>query len=174
MYAADTLSRAPVMTPGEICQNQHEEDKTFVSTVTEALPASETRLGEYKKEQERDPECKAVKEHCITGWPRKHHIPGNLKAYYGSLTVHNDLLLYNGRIVVPRTLRKETLRKIHEGHQGIGRCHIRVRESVWWPGVVSDDGNDSIVSRLHQESQTTQGTSPYYPTSGIPVANGWD
>jgi hypothetical protein len=139
MYTADTLSRAPVAIPGELCQNQQEEDETFVSSVTESLPASETRLGEYKKEQERDPECKAVKEHCTTGWPQKYQVPDNLKAYWkvrGSLTVHNGLLLYNGRIVVPRTLRKETLRKIHEGHQGIGRCRMRARESAWWPGDI--------------------------------------
>jgi hypothetical protein len=112
----------------------------FVSAVTEALSASEIRIGEYKKEQEHNPECKAVKEHCTTGWPGKYQVPDNLKAYRevsGSLTVHNEKLLYNGRIVVPRTLRKETLRKIHEEHQGIGRCRMRVIESVWWPGVMS-------------------------------------
>ena len=115
MYAANTLSRAPVMTPGEICQNQREEDEMFVSAVTEALPASGTRLGEYKKDQNHDPECKAVKEQYITGWPRKHHVPGDLKEYSevrGSLTVHNDLLLYNGRIIVPHILCK---RKYSQG-----------------------------------------------------------
>ena len=29
------------------------------------------------------------------------------------------------------------LRKIHKGHQGIGRYHMQVREAVWWLGVMS-------------------------------------
>ena len=48
------------------------------------------------------------------------------------------MLLYNERIVVPKALRKETLQKIHSGHQGVERCRARVAMSVWWPGVTSD------------------------------------
>ena len=140
MYTADTLSRAPVAMPGESCQKQQDENEMFVSAITEALPGSETRLQQYKKAQDLNPECKAVKEYCRRGWPQKHRVPDNLKKYWearGLLTVHNDLLLYNGRIVIPEALQRETLRKIHEGHQGIGRCRMRIRESVWWPGVMS-------------------------------------
>ena len=32
----------------------------------------------------------------------------------------------------------ETLHKIHAGHQGIVRCHLRVTSSVWWPGILKD------------------------------------
>ena len=39
---------ATIETPGEICQNQQEEDKMFVSAITEAQPASATQLKEYK------------------------------------------------------------------------------------------------------------------------------
>ena len=49
--------------------------------------------------------------------------------------MHNNLLLFNHRIVIPQAVQKETLKKIHEGHQGIERCRMRVKASVWWPGV---------------------------------------
>ena len=48
------------------------------------------------------------------------------------------MLLYSGRIVIPETLRKVTLAKIHEGHQGIQRSRLRARMSVWWPGISRD------------------------------------
>ena len=47
----------------------------------------------------------------------------------------DGLLLYGSRIVVPSALQKDTIEKIHFGHQGIERCLQRVRSSVWWPGV---------------------------------------
>ena len=48
-----------------------------------------------------------------------------------------NLLLYCRRIVVPRSLQQETLKKIYAGHQGIQRCRLRAQSSVWWPGLSS-------------------------------------
>ena len=48
-----------------------------------------------------------------------------------------NLLLYRRRIVVPRSLQQETLKKIHAGHQGIQRFRLRAQSSVWWPGLSS-------------------------------------
>jgi len=47
-----------------------------------------------------------------------------MKPYWtvrGNLTLHDELLLYGGKIVVPKQLQKKqkkTLKKIHTGHQG--------------------------------------------------------
>lgn len=43
--------------------------------------------------------------------------------------------MFNDRMVVPKLLQKETLKKLHEGHQGIERCRTRATSSVWWPGL---------------------------------------
>ena len=48
--------------------------------------------------------------------------------------MHDHLLLYNNRIVVPCSLQ-ETISRVHEGHQGIERCRTRAKCSVWWPGI---------------------------------------
>ena len=48
---------------------------------------------------------------------------------------HDQLLLYRSRIIVLKSLQRETLEKIHAGHQGIDKCRSRVTASVWWPGV---------------------------------------
>ena len=53
----------------------------------------------------------------------------------------SGLLLYGKRIVVPEALRKQTLQKIHTGHQGIQRCKFRAKASVWWPGILHDIEN---------------------------------
>lgn len=67
---------------------------------------------------------------------------------HGSLTICDNLLLFSGRIVVPQSLQKETMEKIHEGHEGIDRCRARVKSSVWWPGI------DQHISQKVQQCQS--------------------
>ena len=49
--------------------------------------------------------------------------------------MHKDLLLYDHRTIVPVVLWKETMERVHEGHQGIELCRSQIKQSVWWPGV---------------------------------------
>jgi len=63
----------------------------------------------------------------------------------GQLTVHNNLLLYGACIVIPFPMQKEILQKLHKGHQGIQRCRLRAKMSVWWPGI-SRHISDAIES----------------------------
>ena len=102
------------------------------------LPASQQRLSEYSKAQEVDPVCSLISKYCRLGWPEKGKIESYLKPFWkerGELMINKDLLLHGQRIVVPKSLQKETLLRIHEGHQGIQRCRLRARCSVWWPGM---------------------------------------
>ena len=72
----------------------------------------------------------------ITGQIRG--VDADIKPYWnvrGELTIHQGLLLYGTRIVIPKTLQRETLTKIHQGHQGVQRCCLRAKVSVWWPGI---------------------------------------
>ena len=94
----------------------------------------------YAKAQATDKLCIQLIEFCTSGWPSRNQLSRELKDYWkyrGSLTLTNGLLLYQTRIVVPSSLRQQTLHKIHLGHQGIQRCRLRVASSVWWPGVTS-------------------------------------
>eukprot|EP00057_Strongylocentrotus_purpuratus_P012550 XP_011667024.1 PREDICTED: uncharacterized protein K02A2.6-like [Strongylocentrotus purpuratus] len=42
------------------------------------------------------------------------------------------------RIVVPSTMKKQMLDKIHEGHLGIEKCKRRAREVLYWPRINQD------------------------------------
>ena len=145
-----------------------------VASVTH-LPASKGKWNEYPKAQSDDPVCSTVINYCQKGWPEKSILSPDLIPYWkgrGNLTVaENSLLLYGKRIVVPVPLRRETLRRIHTGHQGIQWCILRANISVWWPGISREiekiwlkiapnvHETSSLESNLwyHQNYRTTSG-----------------
>ena len=149
MYTADTLSRAPSSNTEEM--STHQEVEAFVDAIVlPSLPAGAERLETYRKAQLQDPECTQVREYCQSGWPTRNALHPNIVPFWkarGALTICNDLLLFNSRIVVPKPLQRETLMKIHSGHQEMVRCNQRLKQSVWWPGV------NSQMSQMVQECQ---------------------
>ena len=137
LYTADTLSRAPLSSSDDD-PNQGVLAELAMEACIAHIPASQSRLSEYEEAQNSDPLCSLVIKYCHTGWPGKQKVDEALAPYWeaqGDLTLHGNLLLYGTRIVVPSSMQRETLTKLHEGHQGIERCRQRVRISVWWPGV---------------------------------------
>ena len=140
LYTADALSRDPLVNANQdsMCCLQEEAD-TLMELNTSSLPASEHRLLRYQQCQEQDPVCSKVIQYCQSKWPNKRSVSQELKPYWearGLLTVSkNNLLLYGNRIVVPEILKRETMEKLHSGHQGITRSRLRAKLSVWWPGI---------------------------------------
>ncbi|KAJ8038316.1 hypothetical protein HOLleu_15704 [Holothuria leucospilota] len=121
LYIADTHSRAylpnfemPIEGPLE------------VSVVKELTPISSEKFEEFKRETAKDPNLAVVCKVIQKGWPEQiKECPVEAKPYW---TVRNELTVVDGvvfkssiRIIVPHSLRKDMLSKIHEVHQGIVR-----------------------------------------------------
>ena len=66
-------------------------------------------------------------------------------------------------MVIPPSMRKEILGRIHEGHFGISKCRERTNQSVWWPSI-SQEIKD-IVSKCKYciEKKPTQRKEPLFP-----------
>ena len=63
------------------------------------------------------------------------------------LTIVDELLQYDDRILVPRSMRLQILDCIHTGHLGLTKCRSRARTSVWWPGPSTQIGE--LIIRCH-------------------------
>ena len=136
--AADALSRAPVGTPELADELFAEEVEAFTTQVTASLPATAMRLQEIREAQKVDEECSQVRVYCLQGWPAYMPHQPLLRPYWesrGHLSVVDDLLMYDDRLVIPRGMRLQILDCIHTGHLGITKCRSRARTSVWWPGL---------------------------------------
>ena len=171
LYTADALSRAPVDTEDETTEFPAEVE-AFVDSVIQSLPATSQRLEIYQRAQAEDSICSKVIEYCQSSWPEKRTLDLSITPYWkvrGSITVHDGLLLYNQRIVVPRSLQRETLDRIHEGHQGIERCRMRTKTSVWWPGISSqittlvENCPTCVMESKHRREPLMTTKLPEYP-----------
>ena len=49
------------------------------------------------------------------------------------LTEMDGLVLRGHQIVIPKSLRPEMIKFLHEGHLGIAKSKKRARDSIWWP-----------------------------------------
>ena len=122
LYTAHTLSCAPPPTEDH---DILDEAESFVETTTGCLSEGTSRR------------LCLSQGNGLLSYPMASEIPllGLYWKVLDSLSIHNDLLMYNLRIVVPLSLQKETLQIVHEGHQGIVRCRMRTKMSVWWLGI---------------------------------------
>lgn len=107
-----------------------------------------------------DEVCNQMVAYCEKGWPEKCSLKGLVKLdapFAAEPPVKNGLLLKGSRLVVPASMRLDMFDKLHAGHQGIVKCHVRARESVWWPGIgrkLEDlvNGCSATVQREYGES----------------------
>ena len=71
------------------------------------------------------------------------------------MAMPHNLLLYGSRIVVPASLQKDTLEKIHQGHQGIKRCRMRAQICLVAWDLYTDQGNGTTLHHLRRAFPTT-------------------
>ena len=110
-------------------------------------------------------------KYCRTGWSGKTHINDAIAPYWEAredLTLHGNLLLYGSRVVVPASKQLETIQKIHEGHQGIQRCRLRARISVWWPVLsrqIEEDSPEAVKMCSHCARESIPRKEPLMPSA---------
>ncbi|KAK3868203.1 hypothetical protein Pcinc_026391 [Petrolisthes cinctipes] len=165
-FAPDALSRSPV----EDCADDesgsdNEVDTqyplhTVVSAALNAVCEDGTRLAPLKDQtlekiraaSEKDLEYQALKERIVSGFPEhRHDLEPELRPFWGVrslLSVDEEFIVYGPRLIIPHSLRRETLSRLHESHQGIDRTKRRARQTVYWPGIDRDIEN--IVSSCQQ------------------------
>jgi hypothetical protein len=106
-------------------------EETNVDSVIANLPASEAYLSELRIQLSADSVCAEVMKYCIKGRPDRSRLDALVRPYCTEravLSTHNGLLLRGTRLVIPSVMRNRVLEKIHEGHQGIGKCRERAKQ----------------------------------------------
>ncbi|XP_043188392.1 uncharacterized protein K02A2.6-like [Amphibalanus amphitrite] len=149
----DALSRAPVEEPTSedsqltqavechVCQTA---SITISEVSSQEKPShlSDPRLEDLRKAAQEDTVYQQLLSAVTNGFPSsKEQLPYHLLPYWSvrhELSSQDDLILKGRRILIPFSSRKDTMRALHDAHQGIERTKRRARQTVWWPGLNSD------------------------------------
>ena len=115
LYCQCSLQGPTSTVLGKLIEEGNEILESLIIAVVNSLPASKSKLDEYREAQQTDPICSEVMRFCRNSWPQKKKVEKSLIPL-GELTICGGLLLLGKRIVIPKCKQCETLQKIHEGH----------------------------------------------------------
>ena len=167
---ADYMSRHPI-SPSSF-RNQAEDYVNFVAKNSApcAIPLQTLRTATAE-----DPTLQYVITACEQGyWPRDpattvdRSTVSSLRAALHELTVQDNLLLKDTKIVIPKSLQSQVIALAHEGHQGITKTKALLRSKVWFAGL---DKDTETVIRDCIPCQANSRTVQYAPVEMTPMPN---
>ena len=136
MYLADTLSR--VYLPS----SKNTQGDFEIINVLKILQVSEEKHDEILGHTSKDEVLQLLKEVILTGWPAdKKSVPAVLNPYYSyrdELSMYDGLTFRGERLVIPHSLRYQTIKQLHSSHFGINACLRRTRECLFWPSMSAE------------------------------------
>ena len=132
---ADSLSRNPVDLPDEVAGAAIK----MISAVTTRSQAFDTRIMELSETAVMDPVYQKIvsifEDHKHPRSLANDHPAKALQGIWDYLSLENDLLWYNNRIIVPRANRSKILQLLHVGHCGYHKTMELARMYYYWPGM---------------------------------------
>lgn len=129
LVLADMLSRARM--PSQSSSAFTDVD-IHATEVVSGIVSTPMKVG-LEKETRNDPYLSEVRERISRG----DAVEGKLEPFAGELSVVEGTLLKGCKVVIPKAMRAEILRRVHDGHLGLNKCKARARRMVFWPGFSS-------------------------------------
>ncbi len=120
------------------------------------------------EETKSDETLVTLKDHIITGWPNSmQDLPVMLHPYWcfqDELTVLDGVIIKGNQVIVPASMRPETLEHLYDAHQGLTSTLQRAHQTVYWPKM-----QDDITELINQctECQVHAKKKPRVPEQQI-------
>ena len=175
MTLADALSRAyldNVSTPDDLS----EDLVCAVNSVMNNLPISDPKLEAIRLARANDPTMVTLQSVITSGWPEnRSEIPQELRPYWNfrdELSTVRGIILKGEKVVIPHSLRKEMLNKIHTAHLGVVKSKQRAKDVLFWPGMGKNIEN--LISNCETCLQYQASNSKETMMSDEPPARPWE
>ena len=59
----------------------------------------------------------------------------------------DEMVFYNGRVLIHATLQREAINHLHCGHQGSKSRILRAQDCIWWPRLNEELENTSAACK---------------------------
>ena len=168
LVVADALSRCNFLSQPHAQEVTVDDVETFVEDATRTWPVSSQNLKEIALETTKCSDMSLVYRHTQEGWPEyAKDVPAALKSYFASrncLSTVNGIVTYLNRIVIPASLRKDTLARLHAGHQGVNKSRELAATTVWWPTINADISDTCKTCQFCEEYRPSKAHEPLMPT----------
>ncbi|XP_030763270.1 uncharacterized protein K02A2.6-like [Sitophilus oryzae] len=140
LLIADALSRACV---GEMCDDEIDDEiNAQVCLIESQINVTDRKLNEIIEKTKTDKELQVLKQVILEGWPNNFKkVPNSVKIYrkfQSDLSVQGDLIFKGQSLVIPQSMRKEMLERVHYNHMGINKCIKLAQESIFWPTMCNE------------------------------------
>ena len=113
--------------------------KLHIYQITSQLKARSDMLNQLHIATQEDDKLVLLKHTITNRWPNSiKEVPPKMQAYWTfceELTVEDVLVLKGTRIVIPKSMHNHILTMIHEGHLGLGKCKLWIKDTIYWPGI---------------------------------------
>ena len=136
------------------------------------LPASKETLATLAEETSKDPYLAEVAKNIQKGW-RAGQSPV-YSSYRDELSVCNGIILKGSRMVIPASLRKNMLERIHEGHLGAEKQKRLARDVIFWPNMNKDIDEMVKGCGACQKFRPAQPKETYKSDEDIKEIGPWD
>ena len=159
----DAFSRAPTHPLNEKELYAERDVECHVIAVLKQVAVSDSRLEEIGSKLCEDETLVKLTKIISNGWPsEKKDCSESIKPYWDSradLTTVNRLVLRGAQVVILKSMRKDILERIHEGHLGIVKRKRRARNSCYWPNMnthIEDMVKRCEICRKEQPSKEVE------------------
>ena len=113
--------------------------KWHIHQITNQLSTRSDSLNHMRIAIQEGDELVLLKHTITNGWSSTiREVPSKIQPYWTfreELTVEDSIILEGTWIVVPHKKHQATLQLIHEGHLSLGKCNLRAKDTVYWPGL---------------------------------------
>ena len=111
-------------------------------TVNSLKGESDERIKEVKEATEKDESVQTLLSIMKEGWPEhKKDVLSEKRPYFDvrdTLGHQDGVILKGERIVIPKSLRDITKKRLHSAHLGYDSMIRRARETVFWPAMSTE------------------------------------
>lgn len=167
IYIADMLSRAYLHEKGG--EEEHFSISQLQLEVESICHAEHVRMKEsthrkVKNASQTDQTLQVLMSTVLQGWPEhRRDTPTAIHSYWNyrdEITAQDGVLYRGSRVIIPRTMRPDMLKKAHENHQGAEATIRRAKDVLFWPGMNGDIHNVVSQCSLCNEYLTKQQKEP--------------